>query len=356
VLRGRLLRVRVALLDRDRVVLPALLVLTAVLGVLVTVVEDWVPLASLMVPLLVGAALLSRRSYLVLVTAVLLVAVAVLIVSGPLPRRVVTAAILAGTGAVMLTIVGRRERLGVPTALGADMLMDLRERLNSQADLSVLSAPWHLEAEFQSAGGASFRGDFLVTALLDGGRRAELALVDVSGKGVAAGVRALQLSGAYGGLLGAVPPAQFLDAANTYLYRQSWGEGFATAVHLALDIESGHFQARTAGHPPPVCYHASTGTWRVLGTRGALLGPIPTSSREAVTGRLAQGDAILLCTDGLVESATRDLDTGLDKLMGLAESQVLGGFAGAAGRIVAAMGAGTAASDDDRALIVLWRE
>ena len=61
-------------------------------------------------------------------------------------------------------------------------------------------------------------------------------MVDVSGKGEEAGTRALLLSGAFGGLLGALPPAEFLPAANDYLLRQDWDEGFATAVHLSLDL------------------------------------------------------------------------------------------------------------------------
>ena len=41
-------------------------------------------------------------------------------------------------------------------------------------------------------------------------------------------------------------------AANDYLLRQEWEEGFATAVHLSLDLATGRFEVRTAGHPPAV--------------------------------------------------------------------------------------------------------
>ena len=50
------------------------------------------------------------------------------------------------------------------------------------------------------------------------------------GKGTRAGTRSLPLSGAFGGLLGAVPSDQFLATANDYLARPGWVEGFATAV------------------------------------------------------------------------------------------------------------------------------
>ncbi len=67
------------------------------------------------------------------------------------------------------------------------------------------------------AGGSSFGGDFLVSAC--DGKALEVALVDVAGKGIDAGTRALLLSGAFGGLLGSVPPGDFLPACNAYLRR-----------------------------------------------------------------------------------------------------------------------------------------
>ena len=89
-------------------------------------------------------------------------------------------------------------------------------------------------------------------------------MVDVSGKGEQAGTRALLLSGAFGGLLSALPPAEFLPAANDYLLRQDWDEGFATAIHLSLDLATGDFEIRTAGHPPAVQLAAGSGRWAVL--------------------------------------------------------------------------------------------
>ncbi|CAM5256954.1 Serine/threonine-protein phosphatase OS=Streptomyces tendae OX=1932 GN=GUR47_09310 PE=4 SV=1 [Streptomyces tendae] len=74
-------------------------------------------------------------------------------------------------------------------------------------------------------------------------------LTDVSGKGMDAASRALLLSGAFGGLLGSLPPHAFLPAANGYLLRQDWDEGFATSIHLVLDLDSGDYELYSAGHP-----------------------------------------------------------------------------------------------------------
>ena len=81
------------------------------------------------------------------------------------------------------------------------------------------------------------------------GRWFEVVLVDVSGKGVQAGTRSLLLSGALGGLLGEQEPNRFLTAANNYLLRQNWDEGFATAVGIDVDIRSGPGRARHGTTP-----------------------------------------------------------------------------------------------------------
>ena len=94
--------------------------------------------------------------------------------------------------------------------------------------------------------------------------------------------------GAFGGLLGALPPAEFLPAANEYLLRQDWSEGFATAIHLSLDLGTGDFEIRAAGHPPAIQLHAGSGRWAVHDGRG----PGPRADARgaeftSVTGMLA---------------------------------------------------------------------
>jgi serine phosphatase RsbU (regulator of sigma subunit) len=68
-------------------------------------------------------------------------------------------------------------------------------------------------------------------------------------------------------------------------------------------------------------------------------------------GELSVGDALLLYTDGLVESHDRDIAFGIDKLLGEAERLVRLGFSGGAERLVASVNSET----DDRALLLLYR-
>jgi serine phosphatase RsbU (regulator of sigma subunit) len=182
--------------------------------------------------------------------------------------------------------------------------------------------------------------------------RFEVALVDVSGKGVEAGTRSLLLSGAMGGLLGSGSPQQFLSASNAYLMRQDWDEGFATAVHLSLELRTGDFAVASAGHPPVAHLDAGSGRWGLLEPEGPALGLLGEATYTTVAGELRPGDALLLYTDGLVEVPGRDLDRGIDKLLGEAEGLVTRGFSGG-GRVLVQQVAER--SFDDRGLVLLWR-
>ncbi len=229
------------------------------------------------------------------------------------------------------------------------MLVDLRDRILAQGQIPPLPAAWLVESSLSSAGGSPFAGDFVVATASE--RRLDVALVDVSGKGEAAGIRALQLSGAMGGLLGALPPDQFLSAANDYLLRRAWEEGFATAIHLSVDLATGDFELRAAGHPPAVQRHAGSGRWELAPTEGMILGLVAGVQYGAVRGHLDPGDALLLYTDGMVEEPRRDIELGIDAMLGTAEALLRHSWDGMADRLTAAVGS----RDDDRALLLVHR-
>ena len=70
-------------------------------------------------------------------------------------------------------------------------------------------------------------------------------------------------------------------------------------------------------------------------------------------GRLDRGDALLLYTDGLVEVPGRDLEVGIDKLLGEAERLVPRGFRGGCDVLLERVAAG---EGDDRGVVIVWRE
>lgn len=261
--------------------------------------------------------------------------------------------VIAGMAAMMTWLAISRAPLGVQGTLAESMLVDLRDRIRAQSKMPRLPQPWHAEVEVKPAYFEPFSGDFAVANLSDAGDWFEVALVDVSGKGMDAGTRALLLSGAIGSLLGAMDPEDLLGATNSYLFRQDWTDGFATAVHVALELDTGRFSVGGAGHPPAVKYWAGAGKWQVMdAANGPLLGVLQEADFPRSQGQLLRGDALLLYTDGVIESRFRDLTVGIDRMLGEAERLVSQGFAGGASRIC---GAALAGRSDDRAVVLIWR-
>ena len=339
------------LLHSEAFVLVCLSLTALALGVLYLRDARWFPVESLAVVVLVGGFLLSVRSLLLLdlVIAAVLAMEIVRTTVGPGPVLVVVA-----TGAIVHLLARSRGRLGVQGTRGDSMLVDLRDRLTAQGEMPVLPDGWSAEVVLRSAGGASFSGDFLVATRSEDGGLLEVALVDVSGKGVDAGTRALLLSGAFGGLLGSVPHDDFLPAANRYLIRQQWDEGFATVAHVVVHLDTGDYDVSVAGHPPAVHFDAGSGRWRVSeASEGPLLGVFPEAKFVSEHGRLDRGDALLLFTDGLVEKPGQDIAVGLDKLLGEAERLVTRGFRSGAGKLIDRV---AAAHNDDRAVVLIWRD
>jgi hypothetical protein len=245
-----------------------------------------------------------------------------------------------------------RKKLGLQGMRGDQMLIELRDRIRAQGKMPELPEPWHAVSVLRPAGGSSFGGDFIVSEF--DGKVLELALVDVAGKGLEAGTRALLLSGAFGGLLGSVPHAEYLSACNAYLRRGGPPEGFVTAVYLTVDLVTGDYLISSAGHPPAAQFEAGSGRWRLTKARGIVLGVVPDLRSRPVTGNLRPGDALMLYTDGLVEVPGRDIDAGIDRLLGEADRLVTGGFEEGAPRLVQTM-QGVGPNSDDCALALIWR-
>ncbi|MDN4172676.1 PP2C family protein-serine/threonine phosphatase [Nocardioides sp. SOB77] len=320
--------------------------------VLVALYPDDMPLTAQMVPLLLGSLVLGPRTLpWFVIVLMLLLTISLAVQDSITPRVVGAVSIQFVMGFIVLLTSFRRSRLGVANVLGESMLVDLRDRILNQGGVPALPEGWQVETALRSAGGTPFAGDFVVAMRPHGTDRLEVVVVDVSGKGEQAGTRALLLSGAFGGLLGALAPDRFLPAANAYLLQQDWEEGFATAVHLSLDLVTGEYAVRTAGHPPAVVRAAGSGRWSVLTSDGPILGLIDEAAYTASAGRLQPGDALLLYTDGMVEEPRRDIELGIDRMLGEAEGLLRGDFRGAADRLVAALGS----RDDDRAMVVVNR-
>jgi Stage II sporulation protein E (SpoIIE) len=347
-------------ITRNRRLSAALAVITVGVGVAaVHVSQSWFAPGVMILPILAGALLLWPRALLVLfgVVAATLTYDAV---KGKVGPGIIATIVV--TGAFAFVLARTRAKLGLQGLRGDQMLIELRDRLRDQGRLPRLPPGWQTVSVLQPAGGASFGGDFVVSA--SDGKTLQVALVDVSGKGIDAGTRALLLSGAFGGLIGTVPGGDFLSACNAFLRRGPTGggpsaqrraEGFVTAVHLSLDLVTGEYTVDSAGHPPAAHFDAGAGTWHMTEARGIVLGIVADLRSVPAQGVLRPGDALMLYTDGLIEAPGLDIDAGIDRLLGEADRLVTGGFGQGAQALVQSLQAGVRTSDDC-ALVLIWRK
>jgi len=329
-----------------------LVVLTVIASVGTILNPTWVTPSMFLLIGLLGAFLLRLAG--VLVLAMTMISELLVMQLTTWTRIVPGNLIVIGVSLVALVLfAAQREGLGLQGAPGELMLVDLRDRLAAYGRVPALPPGWRVDTAVRSAHGEAFSGDFMVAARGERGQLLELVLVDVSGKGQEAGVRSLLLSGAFGGLLGAMPREEFLTAANRYLLDQAWDEGFATAVHVAVRLDTGQFWISTAGHPPAVHLHSGSGSQEILDTLGGpALGVIRGLSFLTHVGSLDHGDTLVLYTDGIVEAPGYDLDMGLDRLMGVVERVIATGR----GDAEAVMAGVQASESDDRALVLVHRD
>jgi hypothetical protein len=336
----------------ESLVFAALFFFTTLVGVLMQAFPSFVSTTTIALPLVMGALFLGPRPlpWFVIYNLVLLT-LALPKVPSFNSRTYFTTGVMFLLAFIVMMTSFRRTRLGIAGSMGESMLADLSDRIQGQGVLPDLPVPWHAESVIRSAGGTRFSGDFFVVGDTASGRL-DVSVVDVSGKGDRACTRALLLAGAMGGLVTALEPRQFLPATNAYLINHPWQDGFATAVHLSIDLTSGVFRVWTAGHPPALHWRAGAGRWTPLESEGPMLGLIPGADFHDAGGTLRSGDALMLYTDGMVETRNTDIGIGIDRLIGQADRRLRGNFAGGVRTLVDSIGS----RSDDRALLLVWRD
>ena len=96
----------------------------------------------------------------------------------------------------------------------------------------------------------------------------------------------------------------------------------ATLAYAELDLGTGDLRYACAGHPPPLLLPAHGEPRLLWEGRSTPLGAFSRPQHRAQAQvRLAEGDRLLLYTDGLVERRERGLDVGLDLLVAAMKGQ-----------------------------------
>jgi PAS domain S-box-containing protein len=134
-------------------------------------------------------------------------------------------------------------------------------------------------------------------------------LGDVAGKGVAAAALASATRWSFRSIVRRdADPARALRELNATLVTQDWEGRFVTAVVAVVRREpDGRLTIAfsVGGHPSPILRRAD-GDTRSLTLQGTLLGAFPDGTWQNSTVSLEPGDAFLLYSDGLTETAAPD--------------------------------------------------
>ncbi len=182
---------------------------------------------------------------------------------------------------------------------------------------------------------------------------------DVSGKGMSAALlmamsRTVIRSNARSE--GAGQPVEIIERVNEDLYDDFTEVGmFATTFIAQYDHARREVDYVNAGHSP-VIYCPADGDAQLLQADGTAVGVLPISLCEQQSLRMADGDVLLVASDGLSEARDAKGDLfGYDRLLRLAEAlrtkaakEIVAGFLDAVERF----GAGHP-QDDDQTLVVV---
>lgn len=153
-------------------------------------------------------------------------------------------------------------------------------------------------------------------------QRVGLVVVDVSGHGPHAGLRALWLKHLLVPALHmGLEPGEALNWVASEM--DLTGEWFATCVIIAVDSSTGACRYANAGHPPPLLF-GPDGVVELAGT-GPIFGPLPDQRWRTDSAELGPGKMLVVYTDGITEARnTAGEEFGDERLISLLTSETRG--------------------------------
>ncbi len=179
-------------------------------------------------------------------------------------------------------------------------------QLARSMQLALLPQDFPNEADWSVCAGMfpalELGGDFYDCFALHDGRYG-IVIADVSGKGVAAAFfmavsRTVLLDQAMAG----GEPSEVLTCANELLCERNPMELFVTACYGIYNPQNGHFNYASAGHHPSLLRDISGKVETLPSSCDIALGLFPGMNYADHSISLANGDALLLYTDGVTEA------------------------------------------------------
>ena len=190
--------------------------------------------------------------------------------------------------------------------------------------------------------------------------RVAVAVGDVSGKGIPAALLMVMTRTLLREIARSeAQPAEVLSRLNTSLCRDMPPSMFVTLALAVLDpARPGEVRLALAGHPPPV--RVSRGAGAAVGAGGLPLGAFETAAYDEQDVALGPGDALVLYSDGAIETeggdGRRPGVAGLCDALAGGPAEAVGQAAELCARVTALAGGGaTGRLRDDLTVFVLAR-
>jgi serine phosphatase RsbU (regulator of sigma subunit) len=199
-------------------------------------------------------------------------------------------------------------------------------------------------------------GDFI--RVFDKGDKLVLALGDIGGKGLSAGMWFAYLIATIQRHLLTNSPAAALTTINDELCSAQVAVPVSTLFLASLDIRTGAIDYCNAGHPPALLLRQS-GEAEILEKGGPVLGIVSGARFAGGETVLGVGDSLLAYSDGIVECRNAaGMEFGASRLAAAAR---LSHSSSASGMLFSMLGAtedfgGHQKRDDDMALLVVHRD
>ncbi|MFB3925638.1 MAG: SpoIIE family protein phosphatase [Syntrophales bacterium] len=144
-----------------------------------------------------------------------------------------------------------------------------------------------------------------------------LAIADVSGKGMPAAMfMGLSRTIIRTSTTSTLQLAAAIKQANDLICRDSTSGMFVTLFYAVLDVGKKELKYINAGHNPPLFFKRATAETVLLKARGIALGVSASIELEEEVIKMAEGDVLVLYTDGVTEAINQNREEfGLDRLI-----------------------------------------
>jgi phosphoserine phosphatase RsbU/P len=213
---------------------------------------------------------------------------------------------------------------------------------------------------------ATSGGDLYYVSACDKRLLSRVVLADVAGHGDAVGGISTRLRTLVKKYINTLDQSALMREINEAFYKQNEDLAqYATAVVLSHDCRTGELIFASAGHPPTLWYHASQKEWGWIHERTTdsmetfedlPLGLVPGTEYEQTRVRFAEGDLLILYTDGITECANKsDMELGYEGLRDLLRGLPVEPSIATASALITAVEEfrGSTPCRDDQSVIVL---